>query len=852
MDDNNNNNNDKLKENNPLKKILTAVFKKTIDVSTEKNEELAATNDNPAIIDEQTNVTAESPTNDPSGRDEVTGMERAEATAEQGTGEQLEFEQNMTVVNKLLGSATDIIKDIVRENQRYKQELYETAVKQKEQQLANQLAESGSLVTGSDVSSPIIIEKLLTKTNEIINNLFSGKFPTTTVSGNLLNSVAGAKELGRNEVIAPLEDTVMNTDSSGRNEVIAPLDDAVTDTGTAQGTEANVSESEYATSSNEAMNAPHTQIEDFLAKSNDMIKQILEISVGTAQRSPMTLENSKPNKYYLPLEYSVNVTNVVSPVNPTIYTQIELDNNYKKTLPPTLKEIIYTNVNQSEEAFLYEHIPYFPDSKNQKYVIVLEISGDDSRRKSLNSVDGSRRSLDDTNPDFKTPRLYSILLQVEPIMMSNNNNSESFATVETPPIATEPVPVPSPSAETTAPTPLTSAMDETHSTTPPPQTSEMDETHSTTPPSLTPAMNEMTMPTPLTSAMDETPSTSAETTTPPQLTPEMKSDNDINQKVTELIKSANLTEPFVSEPETEPNNPGDKIDQTFLDTYKDFISKFRTIDTIGDGTCLIHAILSATSSAYRSLSRTDKLTIGQAFRTSLSTLDYADEKRKYNLDKTEYDLFKKENMNRYLSEKSIGYLCQKYKFNVFMFEYNPTSQTIGSTTVQDQNIIRLIEGSTNENMYPWISIYCRNPTHYSVIKMGDTYALSTEEANPLKDFIINELSKTESKMKCEYTAASPNIDHYNVYSEYYDENVMARNSFFADINDPTQKYAIYDIPRYNDQLKCTEIQLISKDDMENYWNKKSIPNTEDIITTNSSEISTKYTRIEYDDFIQDP
>jgi hypothetical protein len=99
----------------------------------------------------------------------------------------------------------------------------------------------------------------------------------------------------------------------------------------------------------------------------------------------------------------------------------------------------------------------------------------------------------------------------------------------------------------------------------------------------------------------------------------------------------------------------------------DLISKSKIIQTIADGTCLIHAFLISTSQAYRKLSTEDKYLAGTAFRLyklgGIYQSQKEDAKFRY---ATEGDISKK-----YLStDVDLVALCEEFQINVYLFVYN--------------------------------------------------------------------------------------------------------------------------------------------------------------------------------------
>jgi len=311
-------------------------------------------------------------------------------------------EPSSDVINSLLSTSSDLVTNLSATKTKEPSSMEDDVVELRSSEVAGpESGAKGTITYDSD-----IINNLLSTSSDLINHLTT---KTDSMFINTSDSITTATN-----VTNALNDKIIpgNTASSGRGEV----KDDVTDTDSeALADESSIIPDSIISATN-ITNALNDKIrpDNTTYSINDYIITATNIT-NTVNDKINSLYNVEET-LFLPLEYLVNVwrepkatpspsssgslqTNVidvVSPKDPKPYNQNYFD-DYKKTLSFTLNEIIYDGLTETEEeAFLEKNIPYYPDSKNQKYVIVLT----------------------DTNTEFKNSKLHSILVPSEPVNMT--------------------------------------------------------------------------------------------------------------------------------------------------------------------------------------------------------------------------------------------------------------------------------------------------------------------------------------------------------------------------------------------------------------------------------------------------
>ena len=145
------------------------------------------------------------------------------------------------------------------------------------------------------------------------------------------------------------------------------------------------------------------------------------------------------------------------------------------------------------------------------------------------------------------------------------------------------------------------------------------------------------------------------------------------------------------------------------------LKNFRTIYTIGDGTCLIHSFLTSTSPDYRRLDYDDKGTAGIEFRTYLSRII------------EDNDLGT--NHKIYIDDNDIQLISNFYKINFLFFWHGGNIRDIRPIYVNNDN----------DNQYNWIISYNTENNHFSSVSLNNKFILDKSEV--IQDIINFRTSK---------------------------------------------------------------------------------------------------------------
>ena len=143
------------------------------------------------------------------------------------------------------------------------------------------------------------------------------------------------------------------------------------------------------------------------------------------------------------------------------------------------------------------------------------------------------------------------------------------------------------------------------------------------------------------------------------------------------------------------------------DKYNPLIKNWKTVVTVGDGHCLIHALFTSLLPSYRKIKYDDRQTVGETFRKTVfaDLFEGADKKFVQG--------------NKFLEEKHLDIFVNTYKINVFVLRNvrNGKSVTFELHTVDNQMM----------NEFDWIAINDTLDGHFSSILMGDNFRLTNEE-----------------------------------------------------------------------------------------------------------------------------
>jgi len=155
--------------------------------------------------------------------------------------------------------------------------------------------------------------------------------------------------------------------------------------------------------------------------------------------------------------------------------------------------------------------------------------------------------------------------------------------------------------------------------------------------------------------------------------------------------------------------------------YNDLIKKWKTVVTVGDGHCLIHALFTSLLPSYRKIKYDDRGKIGETFRHTVfaDLFEGADKK------------FVKG--RGFLEEKHLDMFVNTYKINVFVLRNVRNGKTVSFElhTVDNEML----------NEFDWIAINDTLDGHFSSILMGDKFRLTSDEFIDSYDRFFEQFAK---------------------------------------------------------------------------------------------------------------
>ena len=155
--------------------------------------------------------------------------------------------------------------------------------------------------------------------------------------------------------------------------------------------------------------------------------------------------------------------------------------------------------------------------------------------------------------------------------------------------------------------------------------------------------------------------------------------------------------------------------------YNDLIKKWKTVVTVGDGHCLIHALFTSLLPSYRKIKYDDRGKIGKTFRHTVfaNLFEGADKE------------FVKG--NGFLEEKHLDMFVNTYKINVFVLRNVRNGKTVSFElhTVDNEML----------NEFDWIAINDTLDGHFSSILMGDKFRLTSDEFIDSYDRFFEQFAK---------------------------------------------------------------------------------------------------------------
>lgn len=212
---------------------------------------------------------------------------------------------------------------------------------------------------------------------------------------------------------------------------------------------------------------------------------------------------------------------------------------------------------------------------------------------------------------------------------------------------------------------------------------------------------------------------------------------------------------------------GEKIRQ-----FGDELRKWTIVDAVGDGHCLLHAILDSTSPTYRKLAREDKKAFVEYFRYEIfadkaQESDYFTELKEENQDEIIERILSEDNVEKWLTIDEISIIAELYKVNLFALNYDKRQKLTQRIQYQVFPTELLNEqGEWQDNGHPWILLYNSvdgGVAHFESVRINGKYLFSFEQLSPvLKKYVV----RGKATAVCEYKAGD---EVWLVDDDYEDE-----------------------------------------------------------------------------------
>ena len=192
--------------------------------------------------------------------------------------------------------------------------------------------------------------------------------------------------------------------------------------------------------------------------------------------------------------------------------------------------------------------------------------------------------------------------------------------------------------------------------------------------------------------------------------------------------------------------------------FGDELRKWTIVDAVGDGHCLLHAILDSTSPTYRKLTREDKKAFVEYFRYTIfadkaQESNYFTELKEENQDEIIERLLSEDDVEKWLTIDEISIIAELYNVNLFVLNYDKRQQPKSRIQYQVFPTELINEGGEWENNgHPWILLYNSvdgGVAHFEAVRINGKYLFSFEQLSPvLKKYVVRE----KATAVCEYKA----------------------------------------------------------------------------------------------------
>ena len=206
--------------------------------------------------------------------------------------------------------------------------------------------------------------------------------------------------------------------------------------------------------------------------------------------------------------------------------------------------------------------------------------------------------------------------------------------------------------------------------------------------------------------------------------------------------------------------------------FGDELRKWTIVDAVGDGHCLLHAILDSTSPTYRKLARDDKKAFVEYFRYEIfadkaQESEYFIELTEEHQDEIRDRIFSEDGVEKWLTIDEISIIAELYKVNLFALNYDKRQKLTQRIQYQVFPTELLNEqGEWQDNGHPWILLYNSvdgGVAHFEAVRINGKYLFSFEQLSPvLKKYVV----RGKANAVCEYKAGD---EVWLVDDDYEDE-----------------------------------------------------------------------------------
>ena len=226
---------------------------------------------------------------------------------------------------------------------------------------------------------------------------------------------------------------------------------------------------------------------------------------------------------------------------------------------------------------------------------------------------------------------------------------------------------------------------------------------------------------------------------------EEKKRDDVSISINDFINTYIHNNKVVLTPQETVNVVDDltEFSNLFDDNVKPIIEKLNRLQTIGDGSCFLHALFTCVSPTYRRIrSSNDKTRMAQYFRreilAKMPDKDYVSDPSlliSQLINPLKIVEYKKRfnNMSYYLTDEEIQLISNKYRINFLIFVENSSGAYAELLSPLQLSFIYVDNEQNNSSQYEWIFVHNRAPSHYEAVRYNDdVYILKPNDGDDIR------------------------------------------------------------------------------------------------------------------------